>query len=48
MDSLRRESARQLDESKNRLTQQEEQAKEAMRTRLASESEFDKQKALLE
>jgi len=48
LDSLRRESARQLEESRNKLANQEEQAKEVMRTRMASESEFDKQKALLE
>lgn len=37
-----------MEDARNKLTQQEEQAKEMMRTRMASESEFDKQKALLE
>lgn len=48
LESLKRESARQLEDMKTKLTQQEEQAKEIHRSRLASESEFDKQKALLE
>jgi len=48
LESLKRESNRQLEDMKTKLTQQEEQAKEIHRTRLASESEFDKQKALLE
>lgn len=48
IEAMRRESARQLEEARNRLAAQEEQAKDNMRTRMAAESEFDKQKALLE
>ena len=42
LDGLRRDSARQLEELRTKLAQQEEQSKEIHRSRLASESEFDK------
>ena len=48
LESLRKDSARQLEEARNKIAAQEEQQKEIQRTRLAAESEFDKQKALLE
>ena len=48
LETLRRESARQIEECKNKIASQEEQHKETYRSRMAAESEFDKQKALLE
>ena len=48
LETLRRESARQIEECRNKIAQQEEQHKETYRSRMAAESEFDKQKALLE
>jgi hypothetical protein len=48
IEQLRKDSARQLEEARNKISAQEEQQKEIQRTRLAGESEFDKQKALLE
>lgn len=46
--NLKRDSARQLEEAKNKIYQSEEQQKEIYRQRMAAESEYDKQKALLE
>jgi DNA repair exonuclease SbcCD ATPase subunit len=48
LEALRKDSARQIEEARNKISAQEEQQKEIQRTRLAAESEFDKQKALLE
>ena len=48
MQSEKSESLRQIEEYKNRMYSSEEAAKEAQRRMLSSESESDKQKALLE
>ena len=48
LDSLKKDSARQLEECRNKIALQEEQQKETQRSRMSAESEFDKQKALLE
>jgi hypothetical protein len=45
---MKREQARLLEEAKNKIYQSEEQQKEIHRQRMAAESEYDKQKALLE
>lgn len=48
LETLTRESVRQIEECRNKIFTQEEQHKEIYRSRMAAESEFDKQKALLE
>ena len=45
---MKKDFQRQLEESRNKVAQTEEQQKEIHRQRMAAESEFDKQKALLE
>jgi hypothetical protein len=42
LEALRKDSARQIEEARNKISAQEEQQKEIQRTRLAAESEFDK------
>ena len=48
IETLRKDSMRQLEEQRTKMAAQEEQTKELLRARMSSESEFDKQKALLE
>ena len=48
IDTMKKDFHRQLEESRNKVSQTEEQQKEIHRQRMAAESEFDKQKALLE
>ena len=42
LETLSRESARQIEECRNKISSQEEQHKEIYRSRMAAESEFDK------
>jgi hypothetical protein len=48
MDTMKKDFNRQMEESKQKAFQFEEQSKEIHRSRIAAESEFDKQKALME
>lgn len=48
LEQMRKDTTRQIEEARNKIQAQEEQQKEIQRTRMAAESEFDKQKALLE
>ena len=42
LDSLKKDSARKLEECRNKIALQEEQQKETQRSRMSAESEFDK------
>jgi hypothetical protein len=48
VDTMKKDFNRQIEEFKQKLYQQEEQSKEIHRSRMSAESEFDKQKALLD
>lgn len=48
VDTMKREMARHGEESKNKIYQSEESAKEIQRQQMSAQSEYDKQKALLE